>query len=76
MQFLLKEGGTIDNTLQDEHFYRERSLISTNAPSTHERIIAAFVTVANSRVSSIQNIIVAPAWPAQAGGGVFFIQVY
>ena len=49
MQFLLKEGGTIDNTLQDEHFYRERSQISTNAPPTHERIIAAFVTVANSR---------------------------
>ena len=49
MQFLLKEGGTIDNALQDEHFYRERSRISTNVPPTHERIIAAFVTVANSR---------------------------
>ena len=53
MQFLLKEGGTNDNTLQDEHFYWERSQISTNAPPTHERIIAAFVTVANSRVQRI-----------------------
>ena len=31
------------------------NLISTNAPATHERIIAAFVTVANSRESRISG---------------------
>ena len=50
MQFLLKEGGTIDNTLQDEHFYQERSRIITNAPLTHERIIAAFVLRTQNRI--------------------------
>ena len=50
-RFCKKKGGplTILSTLQDEHFHWKRSRIGTNAPPMHERIIAAFVTVANSR---------------------------